>query len=230
MAQHRDLKRKDDDVLQFSRRDVPPRHSIELSKKSDLPSTLKPWGSVPLPVDILLLTVEDCEFLASYAFLKNPFKSYRKNLGYVYFGTIGESADEALKVALMTCCEGSSDPGGSLISVKNAVVELRPKAVFSVGCCVGLNPEVTELNVGDVVVSSQITTEGFKTPVGRNMLHLVRRAADGWIPPVSSSEDNNVQVFCGGEIISGKDPVSAKRQCMSHSTEAAAFEMGGEGN
>ena len=37
-------------------------------------------------------------------------------------------------------------------------------------------------------------------------------------------------MLCGGEIISGKDPVSAKGQCMSHSTEAAAFEMGGEGN
>ena len=228
MAQHQGRKRKGDDLAydQPARDDVPTL-SIKLPEKSDLPKTLKPWNDVQLPVDILLITVEDCEFLACYAFLRNSFKSYSKNLGYVYFGTMCESRDVPLKVALMTCSEGSSLPGGSLVTVKYAVVELRPKAVFSVGCFEGLNPGVTKL--GDVVVSSKLTTEAFNTPAGRGILQLVRYAGDGWIPPLRSPENYNVQFHCDGEILSGTNPISAKWQRMSDSTKAVAFEKGGGG-
>ena len=207
--------------------DVPPSLTLELPKKSDLSNTFKPWNEVHLPIDILLLTVKDCEFLASYAYLRNAIKSYHVNLGYVYFGDMGESGDVPLKVALITCSEGSSAPHGSLVTVKNAVVELRPKAVFCVGTCVGLNLEVTKL--GDVVVSSKLTTESLKTPVGRGFSHLIRHADHGWIPPLKSQEDRKVQVCCDGEILSGINPVSAIQQNMSHITQATAFEIGGEG-
>ena len=227
MAQHQGRKRKGDSAHDLLAKDDVPTLSIKLPEKSDLPKTLKPWNDVQLPVDILLMTVEDCEFLACYAYLKNSFKSYHKNLGYVYFGTMGESGDVPLRVALMTCAEGSSAPGGSLVTVKNAVVELRPKAVFCVGTCVGLNPEVTKL--GDVVVSSKLTTESLKTPVGRGFLHLIRHADHGWIPPLKSQEDRKVQVCCNGEILSGINPVSAIQQNVSHITQATAFEIGGEG-
>ena len=230
MAQHQELNRSGD-VVQSAGSDVPPPLSFErLPKISDLPNTLTPWSDVQLPVDILLLTVEDCEFMACHAYLKKSFKSYLKNLGFVYFGTMGESEDqEPLKIALMRCSEDSSGPGGSLVTVKNAVVELRPKAVFSVGYCMGLNPEVTKL--GDVVLSSNLTTEAFKTPVGRDIIHLVRHAGDGWTPPLRNVEDHKVQVFCDGKIFSGMDPVIAKQQCqLLHFTEAAtAFEKGGGG-
>ena len=229
MAQHQGRKRKGDSAHDQPAKDDVPILSIKLPKKSDLPNTLKPWNDVQLPVDILLMTVENCEFLACYAYLRNSFKSYHKNLGYVYFGNMSESGDVPLKVALMTCSKGSSAPGGSLVTVKNAVVELRPKAVFSVGCCEGLNPEVTKLHLGDVVVSSKLLTDAFLTPVGRDILHLVRHANDGWIPPLRSPEGHNVQVCCDGEILSGTDPISAKQQCMSDSTKAVAFEKGGEG-
>ena len=209
--------------------DVPPSLTLELPKKSDLSNKFKPWNEVHFPVDILLLTVEDCEFLASYAYLRNVIKSYHMNLGFVYFGNMGESGDVPLKVALMTCSGGSSAPDGSLVTVKNAVLELRPKAVFFVGCCGGLNPEVTKLQLGDVVVSSKLTTESLKTPVGRGILHLVRHADHGWIPPLRSPEDHKVQVCCNGEFLSGINPVSAKQQNMSHITQATAFEIGGEG-
>ena len=229
MAQHQGRKRKGDTAHDQPAKDDVPTLSIKLPEKRDLPNISKPWSDVQLPVDILLMTVEDCEFLACYAYLKNSFKSYHKNLGYVYFGTMGESGDVPLKVALMTCAEGSSAPGGSLVTVKNAVVELRPKAVFSVGCCEGLNPEVTKLHLGDVVVSSKLLTDAFLTPVGRDILHLVKHANDGWIPPLRSPEGHNVQVCCDGEILSGTGPISAKWQCMSDSTKAVAFEKGGEG-
>ena len=229
MAQHQGRKRKGDSAHGHLAKDDVPTLSIKLPKKSDLPNTSKPWNDVQLPVDILLMTVEDCEFLACYTFLRNPIKSYQQNLGFVYFGTMGESGDVPLKVALMRCSEGSSVPGGSLVTVKNAVVELRPKAVFSVGCLEGLNPAVTKLKLGDVVVSSNLTTEAFKTPVGRGIMQLVKHADDGWTPPLTSPEVHEVQVCCDGEIISGIDPISAKRQCMSDSTKAVAFERGGGG-
>ena len=229
MARHQGRKWKGDCAHDHPARDDVPTLSIKLPKKRDLPNTSKPWTDVQLPVDILLMTVEDCEFLACYAYLKNSFKSFHKKLGFVYFGTMGESGDVPLKVALMTCAEGSSAPGGSLVTVKNAVVELRPKAVFSVGCLEGLNPAVTKLKLGDVVVSSKLTTEAFKTPVGRGIMQLVKHSDDGWIPPLTSPEVHEVQVCCDGEIISGTDPISAKRQCMSDSTKAVAFERGGGG-
>ena len=229
MAQHQGRKRKGDTAHDQPAKDDVPTLSIKLPEKRDLPNTSKPWSDVPLPVDILLMTVEDCEFLACYAFLRNSFKSYHKNLGYVYFGTMGESGDVPLRVALMTCAEGSSAPGGSLVTIKNAVVELRPKAVFSVGCCEGLNPEVTKLHLGDVVVSSKLLTDAFKTLVGRDILHLVKHADHGWIPPLRSPEDHKVQVCCDGEILTGIDPISAKRQCVSDSIKAVAFKKGGGG-
>ena len=204
--------------------DVPPTLTLELPKKSDLSNTFKPWNEVHLPIDILLLTVKDCEFLASYVYLRNAIKSYHTNLGYVYFGNMGESGDVPLKVALMTCSESSSAPHGSLVTVKNAVVELRPKAAFYVGYCVDTN-----LQLGDVVVSSKLTTDSLKTPVGRDILHLVRHADHGWIPPLKSPEDHKVQVCCDGDILSGINTVSAKQQNMSHFTEATAYEIGGEG-
>ena len=229
MAQHQGRKRKGDTARDQPAKDDVPTLSIKLLEKRDLPNTSKPWSDVQLPVDILLMTVEDCEFLACYAYLKNSFKSFHKKLGFLYFGTMGESGDVPLKVALMTCSEGSSAPGSSLVTVKNAVVELRPKAVFSVGCLEGLNPEVTKLHLGDVVVSSELLTDAFKTPVRRDILHLVKHADHGWIPPLRSPEDHKVQVCCDGEILTGTDPISAKRQCVSDSIKAVAFEKGGGG-
>ena len=180
--------------------DVPPSLTLELPKKSDLPNTLNPWNEVHIPIDILLLTVMDSEFLACYAYLRNPFRSYHMNLGNVYFGNMGENGDVPLKVALVRYW-----PGGSSSFKDAAVVEMRPKAVFSVGHCLGLDPKVTKL--GDVVVSSKLTTESFKTPVGRDILHLVRHADHGWIPPLKSPEDHKVQVFCDGELLIGEGKI-----------------------
>ena len=45
----------------------PPELSVKLPELSDLPTISNPWETVELPVDILLLTVEDCEFLGCFA-------------------------------------------------------------------------------------------------------------------------------------------------------------------
>ena len=107
-----------------------PTFGVKLSKRSDLPKETKPWSDVKLPADILLLTLEDCKFLSCYVHLRNTYKSYHKDLGFVYFGTMGECGEEQLKVALIRCSEGSSCPDYSQITIRNPVIQLRPKAVF----------------------------------------------------------------------------------------------------
>ena len=222
MAQHQERKRKESSSCQTGQNHVPPSPlSIEVPKMKNLPKELKPWSDVQdqLPVDILLLTVEDCEFLACYAYLHNPIKSFHDNLGFVFFGTMGGSGEEALKVALMRCSKGG--PGGSQNVVKNAVIPLRPKAVFIVGYCRGLNPQDTKL--GDVVVSSKLITEDFTTPVKKNIGNLILFSSGGWDPPTTAEEE--VKVHSDSEIFGGiNDPVDAKKRRMN----AAAKE--GEGN
>ena len=47
----------------------PPELNVTLPLMSDLPETSFAWSNVELPVDILLLTVEDCEFLSCFAYM-----------------------------------------------------------------------------------------------------------------------------------------------------------------
>ena len=228
MAQHQDLKRKGgaDPDHQMSRNHAPPPLSIEVPKMNDLPNKSNPWSDVQLPVDILLLTVEDCEFLACYAFLKNSIKSYHQTLGFVYFGTMGESGEEAPKVALMRCYKGSW-PGGFQNVIKNAVMELRPKAAFSVGSCQGIDPEHTKL--GDVVVSSKLSTEQFTTPVRRNIGNLNLFSTEGWNPPLKDPVgEETVQVHRDSDIFSGSQLFITKQRRMTQS-RVIAVEREGEG-
>ena len=230
MAQHQHLKRKggaDPDHQMSRNHALPPSLSIEVPEMRYLPDKLNPWSDVQLPVDILLLTVEDCEFLACYAFLKNSFKSYDQNLGFVYFGIMGETGEKALKVALMKCYKGSSGPGGSQNVIKNAVMQLRPKAAFLVGSCQGIDPEHTKR--GDVVVSSKLSTEQFtSTPVRRNIGRLILFSAGGWIPPLKDPVgEETVQVHRDSDIFSGRQFITKQRR-MSQS-RVIAVETEGEG-
>ena len=174
----------------------PPALSISIPTTSDLSHTLKPWNDVEIPIDILLLTVKDPEFLACYFYLRSPFRSYLRELGYVYFGQMGEGEGMKLKIALIKCSEGAIQPGGAMIVVKNTVEKLRPKAVFCVGYCGALRRD--KIKLGDVVVSAKLTTYAERAvtnsgiqprglylpaPVGRDIAGLIRYAADGWIAP-----------------------------------------------
>ena len=133
------------------------------------------------PIDILLLIVEDCEFLACYHYLRDSFKSYEKSIGFVYFGKMGDNEDKSLKVALVKCFKEALHPGGSQTVAKDAIRLLRPKATFLVGFCYSLDPDKAQL--GDVVLSSKLTTDFYKTPVSKDVGHLVKHAADGWKAP-----------------------------------------------
>ena len=229
MAQYQDLKRKGgaDPDHQMSRTHLPPPPlSIKVPNMCDPPYKSNPWSDVQLPVDILLLTVEDCEFFACYTFLRHSFKSYDPTLGYVYFGTMGEGGEEALKVALMRCYKGSSGPGGSENGIKNAVMKLRPKATFFVGTCMGLNPKDTKL--GDVVIPSKLSTEQFTTPIGGILGKLSLFSIQGWKPPLKDPVgEETVQVHHDSVIFSGSQFIN-KQSSMSQS-HVTAIERDVEG-
>ena len=222
--------------------DAPPELSFNLLSIKDIQAPIKDQNDLNLPVDIILVTVRNCEFIACYMQLEDPFTCYFRGVGYVYFGHEGARQGKKVDVALIKCDEGSAAPGSSLITVKNAVTVLGPKGVISVGTCSGLNPEKTKL--GDVVVSAKLSTyaskvitskgeqsSNMRNYVGRHFLDLIRYADHGWKAPLKSPEAREVKVHCG-EFLSGPEQVSAgwRREELAKSYPVAtAIEMEGEG-
>ena len=209
----------------------PPELSFKLKKAGDVPKSTEMLSSDHLPIDILLLTsVESCDFLSCFSLLYQPFKCYKKEIGVVYFGCMGDVSDqEKLKVALMNCSRGAAAPGGSLTVVLNAVRVLQPKAVFLVGTCISLGLE--KARMGDVVISSKLTTaEGFKTPGSPLLGNLVRDAPYGWIAPLKNPDEWEIKVLCNGDMLSQ----SLREKCQNGNIceqypAAVAIETEGEG-
>ena len=212
-------------------------------KKKDLPAPKDSisWDKVERPVDVLLLTVEDCELLSCVCYLNKGFyKSHHDKLGYVYFVKIGEEGKNTLKVALMQSRMG---PTNALVVVKNAVEVLTPKAVIWVGFCRGLNAKKVKL--GDVVVSSKlrtyandkVTDKGIEdmndaVPLSKHLLNLLLSAGQGWNPPLDNEGELEVEVQ-NGVILSGPKEVDSKKlhaELTSRFGEAIAIDMEGEGN
>ena len=120
---------------------------------------------------------------------------------------------------------------------------LKPKAVFSVGCCAGLQKEQAQL--GDVVISATLLTCGDKKTVndkpqwdGRRLDvspkigRLIKSAADGWRPPLKDAEARDVKVHCNAEILSGAELVNSPNECeqlLRQFPEAIANEPEGQG-
>ena len=190
----------------------PPELSITIPKLEDLQVTYKKWELNQLPTDVLWLTVTDDEFLACFSYLCNAFKSYRKELGFVYFGEVGDGAKK-VKVSLIRCSRGSIQVGAAPSVTQNAVRILKPKAVFSVGYCGGLKKEKAKL--GDVVISSKLSTYDGKKFIGdeqqccgstinvsRHIGDLIRTAAHGWRAPLLDPEALKLKVHSDGEILS----------------------------
>ena len=222
--------------------DVPPELSFSLPSLKDIQAPIRDRSDLNLPVEILLVTVTNCEFIACYMQLEDPCRCYFHGIGYVYFGHEGAGQERKVNVALIKCDKGSAGPGSSLISVKNAVTVLGPKGVISVGTCSGLKPEKTKL--GDVVVSAKLSTyaskivtsngeqsTGMRSYVSRHFLDLIKYVDHGWEAPLKSPDAREVKVHCG-EFLSGPEQVSAgwRREELAKSYPVAtAIEMEGEG-
>ena len=209
---------KSGDSSRESNVDLPPQRIVlplvgQITTKSKQPD---------LPVDVLLLTANENGFLACYKELKDPSRCYFVETGYVYFSNFVGRQQGIVKVALMKCYESADDPGGSLITVKNAAFLLQPKAVISVGACSGLDPKNTKL--GDVVVSAKIATHEMRTFVSKRFLRVILHCGDGWNAP-----DHAIKVH-RGEFLSGS-VLSTEwlRNARERYPNATAIETGGDG-
>ena len=198
----------------------------------DLLARSIPWDQVEIPVDVLLLTVEDCEFLACVSYLNKGFyKSHHDKPGNVYFGKIGDEGQDTLKIALMKSYMG---PMNALTTVKNAVEVLSPEAVIWVGSCRGLNAK--RVNLGDVVVSSKLRTYANENwndavPVSTHLSRLLLDAGLGWNPPLKNVAELEVKVQ-NGVILSGPKEVDSRKlhaELTERFGEAIAIDMEGEG-
>lgn len=178
-----------------------------LSSNPPHPRLITTTSKTPeLPTDVLLLTEDDDAFAACYNHLKDPFRCYYKELGYVYFNS-AERQRGILKVALLKCCADFVDPGATLIAVKNATPLLRPKGIIYVGTCTGLNSERTKL--GDVVVSVKLTTNDASTPVSPKFRNLILTCAHGWKAPLEKLEYSEAIKVHSGEFLSGPTLIRA---------------------
>ena len=226
-------------------RQDPPEVNMTLLKTKDLNGKSICWENIELPIDFLLLTVKECEFLSSLSFLNRGFtKSYHKRVGYVYFGYIGEDEATKLKIALIKCNAGSAGPGGCTVVVQNVVGVLRPKAVISVGYCASVNRGKGKL--GDVVVSAQLTTYaptkhtddgieelGHSVPPKRHLADLIKSVDEGWEAPLQNSDELDVKVDRDGVFLSGPEEVKSQERCAQlrkRFPNAVAIEMQGEGS
>ena len=145
-----------------------------------------------------------------------------------------------LKIAVMKCYSGPLAPGVPLITVTNGVKELRPKAVFSVGFCGGLDQKVS---LGDVAILAKLRTyssvkvtdsgiqeRGLAVPLERNLLSLIKNADDGWKVPLRDCGE--VKVWKDGVYLSGPEKVESeerREELVKRFPDAIAIEMEGQG-
>ena len=186
----------------------------------DLNPQCKSLDCVQLPiVEVLLLVVEDDTLLSSYSFLIDAFKSCITDLWLVYFGVTGDGQNK-VKISLVRCGKGSTQVDASQNVARTAIKTLKPKAVFSVGCCGGLNRAKAEL--GDVVISAKLSTfcdkkvihhqrqwDGRTLDSSRKFGFLIKSAADGWKAPLKNPDARNVIVHRDAEILSGVEVVNS---------------------
>ncbi|XP_022784497.1 uncharacterized protein LOC111325054 isoform X3 [Stylophora pistillata] len=201
-----------------------PRLNFTFPKLMDLPNEYTEWNDIKLPIDILLLVCDDNEFLACFFYLEKPSKTYHRDIGHAYFGFMGNGNKNKLKITVMKCSQGCAGPGGNYTYVTSAVRVLRPKAVFLVGACSGLDCKKTKL--GDVVVSSKVITNTHQISASRHMRNFMRHVADGWNPPLKDSIEQEVMVHCGGDVLCRSEAVS-EDVALKH-PELIAVEIEGE--
>ena len=209
----------------------------------DLNPPLKSFEYARLPIEVLLLVVEDDALLSSYYFLTDAFKSHSiTDLGLVYFGVTGDGQNK-VKISLVRCGKGSTQVDASHNVARTAIKTLKPKAVFSVGCCGGLNRAKAEL--GDVVVSAKLSTLGDRKiihgqqqwdsrtlDVSRKFGSLIKSAADGWKAPLKNPDARNVIVHRDAEMLTGVEVVNSFEECKQlrrQFPQAIAIEQEGQG-
>lgn len=196
--------------------------SLSVPKMSDIKVFRKKWSDVQFPIDILLLTMEEFEFLSSFAYLKNPFKSYDRDVGDVYFGNIGQ-----LRVALVKS-HGNTTPVDHAVSLEKAIIKMRPKVVFLVGICGSLNS--AKARIGDVLITSKLGTysqRGMRALESKLSSSHIRFFGEGWMAPLRDLDDREVRIHRGGLLLCVQDRKMSEELIQSH-PDAFAIEVRGK--
>jgi nucleoside phosphorylase/tetratricopeptide (TPR) repeat protein len=188
--------------------------------------------------DVLLVTVTDIEtesLLETAKILTG--RDYKERLGqhktYFDLGVIGGVSVFAVRSEM-----GSDTTGGSLLTVKDAIAEVKPSAVIMVGIAFGVNPE--KQKIGDILIAKQlqsydlqrigttetgapkITLRGDKPHCSAMLLDRFRAARLRW---------NKVKVR-SGLMLSGQsliDNLDFRDRLLALSEEAIGGEMEGAG-
>ena len=218
----------------------PPEVIIDQLKIQNLPKGVTHRDDCQLPVDILLVTVKDYEFLSCLSYLNPGFcKTFYQHFGLVYLGDMGED-ERKLNIAVLKCFGGSASPGGSMIVVSNAVNILRPKAVFCVGSCRSLDYDKVKL--GDIIMSEKFGEFGIaeggiekrfvEVPINSLLLRVILNAGDSWNPPLKDPKALEVKIH-RGTILSGPleviDSPKNFKALIDRFPESVAMEEEGQG-
>jgi len=104
--------------------------------------------------DILLVTVTKIETqavlqMAEELVKKKSSKHFRNNLTFYELGLIGGARTWLVRSEM-----GAGGPGGAIITINDAIEQLKPKAVVMVGIAFGIEPDTQP--IGQILVSRQI--------------------------------------------------------------------------
>ena len=99
---------------------------IHLISRGDVHSTEFAWNRKT--VDVVLLTVNEREFLEIFEILKDPSTALVGNLGPVYFGGVGK-----VEVALVESEMGANNISAAQETCGKAVGLIKPKAIICLG-------------------------------------------------------------------------------------------------
>ena len=197
------------------------------------------WSdATKIPIDVVLLVVNDNEFRAAYAILPEPVleSDSETSLGMVYFGQIGKN-----KVALVRSSQGASGLTGIQTACLDSIMQLRPKTVICLGVCFGMDKNKQKL--GDVLVSTKLGTyapcrmnadgsrisRGVISECEPRLSKLFVGGKVGWKSPRGEECKPKVKdglIISGPELIDCKD---RKEELRKLYPDAIGGEMEGEG-
>ena len=206
---------------------------IHLISRRDVHPTEFAWNRKT--VDVVLLTVNEREFLAAYEILEDPSTALVGDLGPVYFGGVGK-----VEVALVESEMGANNNSAAQETCKKAVRLIKPKDIICLGVCFGLLEE--KQNLGDLLISRnvqrysqvRVNEDGSRIPrgdsysVNSKLFKLFKDGKNGWNSQLSG---RSVKVHTG-TILSGPELIDNAERRLELKTmypEALGGEMESEG-
>jgi len=156
----------------------------------------------------------------------------RERIGNKIYYNLGENKGKS--IYLVQSEMGSASPGGALITINQAIIDIKPQAVIMGGIAYGLRPEKQQL--GDILVSKQLLYyEHLKLDMEKGVIPRGDRitASESLLDRFRSGEiDWNGAKMHFGLLLSGEKLVNdpgLRNWLLKTEPEAIGGEMEGEG-